>query len=111
MLVIDPGRGKKETQYELTQPDSDTTSFRVYVNTLESFTGNQAGSYALSSLKKMTVTDNFMELDQEIKNCDVEIYEECNTRRYLDAVQRKCGCVPWALGNAAKQKVSNGEVR
>jgi hypothetical protein len=80
--------------YTLEKTSQMESSVRVYLNTLDRFSGYTAGSYAMSSLKKMMVTDNFMDLPDETKACQQETYEECHTQRYL----KQCGCVPWALG-------------
>jgi hypothetical protein len=63
------------------------------MNTLDRFSGFKEGSYAMSSLKNILVTDNFMNLPDDTKYCQEEAYEDCHTQRYL----KQCGCVPWAL--------------
>ena len=61
--------------------------------------------YALTALKKMTETDNFLKEIYEDKNCRVETLEACQARIYIDRVQEKCGCVPWAISSALLTKV------
>ena len=103
-IVLDPShisvgitQENVKTQGEMTITFEKTSqkerSVRVYLNTLDRFSGYSAGSYAMFSLKKMMVTDNFMDLPDETKACQQETYEECHTQRYL----KQCGCVPWAL--------------
>ena len=81
-------------------------SARIYLTSLASFTANKTGSYAMSVLKKMTATDNFLELPFEEKNCQTEAYEDCQANRYVVEVQKECGCVPWAFNLTVRQKVS-----
>ena len=59
----------------------------------------------MSVLKKMTGTDNFLELPSEGKNCQTDAFEDCQAERYITEVQTKCGCVPWALNLTPTQKV------
>ena len=80
-------------------------SFKVFIHTLAQFTTFGPGSYAMSALKKMTGTTSFMQLPEEDKMCFVHDREDCQTQKYLEEVQKKCSCIPWALqiGNANTQ--------
>ena len=80
-------------------------SARIYLNTLSSFTDYRAGSYAMSSLKKMTGTASFLRQTNEEKKCRIETVEDCQARSYIGRVQEKCGCVPWAISSALVTKV------
>ena len=56
------------------------------------------GQYNLLSLKEISVTDSFMGLDQNTRNCqNIETYDDCKTRLYLDHLRQKCGCLPLTL--------------
>ena len=46
---------------DLEASEDDDNSARIYLNTLSSFTDSRSGSYALSSFKKMTGTDGFLQ--------------------------------------------------
>ena len=83
------------------------SSARIYFNTLGQTTtiNNKPGSYALSALKKMAGTQGFMDLEDGIKGCQFETYEECVTKGDLKAVQDQCGCVPWAFSSLFTEKV------
>ena len=83
----------------------DVNSARIYLNTLASFTDDKAGTYTLSSLKKMTGTDNFLGQSDEQKKCMKQTSENCHNRKYFENVQDKCGCVPWAVSSSRKTKV------
>jgi hypothetical protein len=111
LLILDPGKNdpveqdattKWDMSLRLKQSSQEKNSVRVYLNTLDRFSGYKAGSYAMSSLKTMLVTDNFLGLPDETKACQVETYEECHAERYLT----DCGCVPWALSGALEYEVS-----
>ena len=79
----------------LTTKKSVGSSARIYINTMASFTDYGSGSYAMSSLKKMTGTENFLALQN--KPCHIEVFEDCQARSYTQEVKKKCGCTPWTL--------------
>ena len=78
----------------------------IYISTISPGTGSKNGSYALSVLKKMTGTTGFLQMPDDVKGCQVEIYEECNTRKYLERVGEECKCVPWALNSVQNVQVN-----
>ena len=92
---------------DLASPGVDSRSARIYLNTLSSFTDYRAGSYALTSLKKITGTESFLEQSDSNKKCKIETLEQCQTQNFIDRVLKKCGCVPWALSSALVVKVLN----
>ena len=104
LLVLDPtinsdiDDGDKQ---EDTKINNESYLARLYLHTMTTFSSSKNGSYALSVLKKMTGTESFLQMPE--KGCQVESYEECNTRKYLDRVIEVCKCVPWALGPSTGQ--------
>ena len=84
--------------------NDEASPARFYLNTLASFSDSREGSYGMSALKKMTATDSFLGLNDNVKECQVEVIKECNARMYIEEVQTRCGCVPWALSTAVKVK-------
>ena len=89
------------TNIDIEMSNEDKTSARVFVQTLSRFSGYGEGSYAMSALKKMGGTKNFLEFPDEMKKCQVEVLEECNYYKYFERVQEECGCVPWGLDKLA----------
>ena len=113
LLILDPGHSKKSqenrSKYEdgnmiqslkLKPISGDSSSARIYLNSLASYSDYRSGRYAMSALKRMTGTPGFLGLPVEETNCQIESFEVCQTRGYLESVQAKCGCVPWALSSA-----------
>jgi hypothetical protein len=87
------------------EPESkQNTAAKIYLNTLASFTSFRSGRYAMSVLKKMTGTNNFLGLPVGQKKCQIETFEACWTKMYAESVQSQCGCVPWALSSALSLK-------
>ena len=58
------------------------------------------GEYNLNVLTDIKVTESYLNLDQNIRNCqNEESFDNCTTKRYLDNVQEQCGCLPIGLSN------------
>ena len=119
MIFLDEGathgkKEKKDSDHKITEETRDldledseeeASTTRIYLNTLSSFTGNRAGSYLMSSLKKMTGTSSFLGQTDEQRNCATQTYEDCRAQTYIEKVKNSCNCVPWALSSALSSKV------
>ena len=56
------------------------------------------GEYNLNGLKEIEVTDSFLGLDQEDKQCqNEESHDNCRTRLYIDTLLNECGCLPFDI--------------
>ena len=53
--------------------------------------------HLLNVIKEVTVTDSFLSMDKEITGCQKESYDECATRKYLNALINNCQCLPFYL--------------
>ena len=73
---------------------------RIHIGTLAPITEEGRGDYALTSLKQMTGTENFLAWPKEKRECALEKYESCQMRGYLDKISH-CGCSPFDLMSAA----------
>ena len=69
------------------------------------------GEYNLNILKEIKVTDSFLELDKDIRNCQSYnskgSYDNCTTRYFVEQMRINCGCLPYAISNGTfnKEKV------
>ena len=53
------------------------------------------GEYNLNILTEIKITDSYLGLDQETRECqNEEPFYNCTTRTYLENVLRECGCLP-----------------
>ena len=53
------------------------------------------GEYNLDALTHIEVTESYLGLDQEVRECqNKEALFNCTTRFYLDEILQKCGCLP-----------------
>ena len=51
-------------------------------------------------MKEIKVTDDFLDLDLKTRKCqNIESYEACTTRLYLQNVKDECQCIPYNLLN------------
>ena len=56
------------------------------------------GEYNLNILKEITVTHAFLELDENTRGCqNVEPFDNCTTRFFLNSLKEICGCIPKAI--------------
>ena len=81
-------------------------SSSIHLNNLVKYTDFRAGLYKMSVLKRMTGTQGFLNLADVTKGCQNEEQTNCEKIKYLEEVQRKCGCLPWPLGPAITSEVS-----
>ena len=71
----------------------NTDSAKVHIDTLSSFIGFGGGIYGMTAVKRMTATNDFLEMPLKERSCKVELYENCRTRKLLEG----CKCVPWEM--------------
>ena len=56
-------------------------------------------------MKEISVTESFMGLEKETKKCqDIETYDDCKTRIYIEHLRQECGCPPLSLRLSGKVK-------
>ena len=69
------------------------SSAKVQIDTLSTYVGFGGGSYQMTDVKRMTAKEDFLKMPLKDRNCEVELYEDCRTRKLLE----ECNCVPWEL--------------
>ena len=69
------------------------SSVKIVINTLSSFTGFGGGVFKMTDVKRMTAKEDFLKMPFKDKRCEVELYEDCRTRKLLE----ECNCVPQEL--------------
>ena len=83
-------------------------SAHVYIPTLAPFIASKPGTYPMFALKKMTGTESFLQMPDQVKQCHNELFEECQMKEALRRGQEECGCLPWAftsvVNEVSKQK-------
>ena len=108
-ISIEPQIGKravaKRKDFLRTELKSSGKRSRLHILTSHRHDDSRPGKYALKSLKVMAATDNFLAMPDDVKGCQIEAQEDCRSERYIQEVQKKCGCIPWALSSLADHQV------
>ena len=61
------------------------------------------GDYEFTNVKEMNVTEEFLELDEDVKKCqNNESVVDCAAREYLESGRKECQCVPFNLRNYSR---------
>ena len=56
------------------------------------------GQYNLHSMKEVSVTESFLGLNQDSRQCqNIETLDTCNTRNYFKNLRQECGCLPLSI--------------
>ena len=103
--VVNSGEDWLDKDIIRTEVSDYSNTATIHLSTLDRFKDTKPGMYAMTSLKKMTGTHTFLDLPENIKDCQIEDQESCYSRRYIEELQNRCNCLPWALGASISQKV------
>ena len=53
--------------------------------------------YKITNIKEDVAKNSFLTLDENIRRCQEEPQDDCNTRKYLDTLMKICHCLPFQL--------------
>ena len=74
-----------------------------YENIVEEVKLIGEGEYNLNDLKEIRVTDSYLGLDQDVRQCqNEEPMKNCTTRHHLKSMLDKCGCLPFNIKHLNK---------
>ena len=60
-------------------------------------------NFALTAVKEIDVTDDYMGMSEDVTKCQDRIrLEDCETKEYFEYVLKKCNCIPFKLGHNFK---------
>ena len=82
---------KKRMKFDTKTETEQGISAKVHINTLSPYVGFGGGIYSMTDVKKMTATEDFLNMPLKERNCEVELYEDCRSRKLIE----ECECVPW----------------
>ena len=68
-------------------------SAKIQINTLSPYVGFGGGKFVLTDVKRMSAKEDFLKMSLKDRKCEVELYEDCRTRKLL----KECNCVPWEV--------------
>ena len=66
---------------------------KIKIDTLSNYVGFGGGSYKMAVVKRMSTKEDFLTMPLKDRNCEVELYEDCKTRKLFE----HCNCVPWEI--------------
>ena len=79
--------------------------FKQNLETLDPVELIGEGQYNLHSMKEIAVTDSFMGLDTNTKNCqNIETFDDCKTRQQIEKFRKECKCLPLSIIMSEKVK-------
>ena len=81
---------------------------RLRILTSHRHADSRPGKYVMKSLKVLAATDNFLAMPDDVKECQIETQEHCKSRRFVEEVKNKCGCIPSQLSSVAFDQVRQG---
>ena len=107
MLLIDYNEDrslqKSPTEHKANKSSRSTLNFdtavetiqgaraKVHINTLSPYVSFSRGIYKMSDVKKMTAKNDFLKMPLKDRQCEVELYEDCRTRKLIE----ECNCGLW----------------
>ena len=82
------------------------SSATIFIHTIAQFKGHGSGGYVMTAVKKMVGTEAFLDLPDDKKQCQQEVFEQCVERNFLTQAKENCGCLPWTVGSGVQLGVS-----
>ena len=84
---------KKTLNFDTSVESLQSTAAKIQINTLSPYVGFGGGSYKMTAVKRMTAKKDFLKMPLKDRNCELELYEDCRTRKLFE----HCKCVPWEM--------------
>ena len=104
---IDKNKHEMKRDFIRTELKRTGKRARLHILTSHRYEDSRPGIYTLKDVKQMAGTDNFLAMPDDVKKCQIEQKEECRSRRYVQEVQSKCGCIPWYLSTLVSDQVGS----
>ena len=77
----------------------------IHIGTMTRFKDYNTGVFKMSALKTISGSESFKALPQNMRECDLELFEDCYNRGVMEDVQKQCGCIPWFFSPVQESKV------
>ena len=75
----------------------------IYLPTLSKLKTEAVGTFSLSDIKQMTASEKFLSKKDADKGCSEVAFEDCQSQRFLENVQKTCNCIPWQLSSVLQE--------
>ena len=90
---LNPTSSNKLINYDNEIESRQGVSAKVRINTLTSYESFGEGLFTMTDVKRMTSKDDFLNMPFKDRKCNIELFEDCRTRKLLE----ECRCTPWAV--------------
>ena len=80
--------------------DQLRVSAKFYLNTLNAYENYGEAAFTMTDVKRMTSTEDFLKMPLKDRKCDIELFEDCKTRKLLEnaiAFLGRCQNCRWAI--------------
>ena len=84
---------KKTLNFDTAVEKIHSISAKIQIETLSHYTSYGGGIFTMTDVKRMTAKDDFLKMPLNERNCEIELYEDCRTRKLMD----ECSCAPWEI--------------
>ena len=89
--TIDVESGNVKHKFDRIVRSGEGSSAKVQINTLSLYINFGGGIFVMSVVKRMTAKEDFLKMPLVDRNCEVDLYEDCRTRKLFE----ECNCVPF----------------
>ena len=79
--------------FDTTIEKNQGSEAKVQINTLSPYFGFGGGIYQMTVVKRMSAKADFLKMAFQGRSCEVELYDDCRTRKLLE----ECKCKPWEV--------------
>ena len=91
--LVDSQSSKTTMNFDTTFEGLQGVSSKIQINTLSPYVRFGGGVFEMTLVKKMTAKLDFLKMTLEEKDCEVDLFEDCRTKKLI----KECNCVPWEL--------------
>ena len=92
-MTKDASFSNRTLDFDTAVENLQSSRAKVQINTLSPYIGFGGGIYKMTDVKRITAKEDFLKMDLKDRKCEVELYEDCRTRKLF----KVCNCVPWEL--------------
>ena len=84
---------KRTLNFDTALGSIQSSSAKIHIDTLSPYIGFGGGRYKMTAVKRMTAKDDFLTMPLKDRDCVLELYEDCRTRKLFE----HCNCLPWEM--------------
>ena len=89
----DTAKSNKTLNFGTATESAQGASAKIQIDTLSPYVAFGGGIYKMTVVKRLTAKEDFLNMPLDDRNCEVELYEDCRTRKLLE----ECDCVPYEV--------------